>query len=230
MKKSILIVEDDTALLPMISYNLKKNDFKVFEARTGEEALLILKEENPSLILLDWMIPAPNGLKICQIIRQRNDTKELPVIMLTAKGEEENKIIGLDSGADDYISKPFKPRELVARINALLRRSNPYFSKSTLSYDDIKMDLKKHRVYRKNEKIHLGPTEFKLLRFFLENPGRVFSREQLLNNVWGHGIFVELRTIDTHIRRLRKLLNINGAKDLIRTVRASGYSIDVEKN
>lgn len=228
MKKKILIVEDDTALLPLISYNLEKSGFDVLEAKTGEEVLLILKETTPDLILLDWMIPSPNGLKICKIIRNKNEIKHLPIIILTARGEEEDKVKGLNTGADDYIVKPFKPSELIARINALLRRATSAFAESKIEFDDIELNTNEHKVIRSKKRIHLGPTEYKLLKFFLENPGRVYSREQLLDAVWGHGIFVELRTVDTHIRRLRKAINIEGSKDIIRTVRAAGYSLDID--
>ena len=228
MKKKILIVEDDNALLPLVSYNLEKSGFDVLEAKTGEEVLLILKETTPDLILLDWMIPSPNGLEICKIIRNKNEIKHLPIIILTARGEEEDKVKGLNTGADDYIVKPFKPSELIARINALLRRATSAFAESKIEFDDIELNTNEHKVIRSKKRIHLGPTEYKLLKFFLENPGRVYSREQLLNAVWGHGIFVELRTVDTHIRRLRKAINIGGSKDIIRTVRAAGYSLDID--
>ena len=224
-KKKILVVEDDIALLPLITYNLEKNGFDVQEAKNGEDALLLVKEEVPSLAILDWMIPSPSGLEVCKILRRKKETSQLPIIMLTAKGEEEDRVRGLNSGADDYISKPFSPNELVARIKALLRRSSSSESE-TIEFKDIKMDVNEHKVYRGNQKIHLGPTEYKLLKHLIENPGRVYSREQLLDYVWGHGVYVESRTVDTHIRRLRKAINIAGSKNLIRTVRAAGYSID----
>ena len=201
MSKSILIAEDDTSLLPLLAYNLKNNGFKVIQAKNGEEALLALKENLPDLLLLDWMMPSPNGIEICKILRQKKETKNIPIIMLTAKSEEDNKIVGLESGADDYIIKPFSTTELVARIKALLRRSYTTFDIDILEYKNLKINLKEYRTYRNDKIIHLGPKEFKLLKYLMENPGRVFSREQLLNAVWGHGIFVELRTVDTHIRR-----------------------------
>ena len=228
MKKKILVVEDDEALLPLISYNLEKNGFNVLEAKTGEEALLLLKETTPNLILLDWMIPPPNGLEVCKLVRNNREIRHLPIILVTARGEEEDKVKGLNTGADDYMVKPFNPSELIARINALLRRSASSFSESKIEFNDIELNLKEYKVMRNKVKIHLGPTEFKLLRFFLENPRRVYSREQLLDAIWGHGIFVELRTIDTHIQRLRKAINIKGSKDIIRTVRATGYSLDLD--
>ena len=226
-KMKILVVEDDTALLPMITYNLEKNGFLVKEATNGEEALLIIKEEIPSLAIIDWMIPAPSGLEVCRILRRKKETSNLPIIILSAKGEEEDKIRGLNTGADDYITKPFSPTELMARINSLLRRSTSS-SEEIIEFEDISINLNEHKVYRKNKKIHLGPTEYKLLKHFLENPGRVYSREQLLDSVWGHGIYVESRTVDTHIRRLRKAMNVPGTKNFIRTVRAAGYSIDAD--
>ena len=226
MSKSILIAEDDTSLLPLLAYNLKNNGFKVIQAKNGEEALLALKENLPDLLLLDWMMPSPNGIEICKIIRQKKETKNIPIIMLTAKSEEDNKIVGLESGADDYIIKPFSTTELVARIKALLRRSYSTFDVDILEYKNLKINLKEYRTYRNDRTIHLGPKEFKLLKYLMENPGRVFSREQLLNAVWGHGIFVELRTVDTHIRRLRKSINQKGEHNLIRTVRSAGYSLD----
>ncbi len=226
MSKSILIAEDDTSLLPLLAYNLKNNGFKVIQAKNGEEALLALKENLPDLLLLDWMMPSPNGIEICKILRQKKETKNIPIIMLTAKSEEDNKIVGLESGADDYIVKPFSTSELIARIKALLRRSYSTFDVDILEYKNLKINLKEYRTYRNDKTIHLGPKEFKLLKYLMENPGRVFSREQLLNAVWGHGIFVELRTVDTHIRRLRKSINLKGEYNLIRTVRSAGYSLD----
>lgn len=226
MSKSILIAEDDTSLLPLLAYNLKNNGFKVIQAKNGEEALLALKENLPDLLLLDWMMPSPNGIEICKILRQKKETKNIPIIMLTAKSEEDNKIVGLESGADDYIIKPFSTTELIARIKALLRRSYSTFDVDILEYKNLKINLKEYRTYRNDKTIHLGPKEFKLLKYLMENPGRVFSREQLLNAVWGHGIFVELRTVDTHIRRLRKSINQKGEHNLIRTVRSAGYSLD----
>ena len=229
MKKTILVVEDDKTLLPLITYNLEKNGYNVKEASTGSEALLLLKEHVPNLILLDWMVPSPNGLEICKLVRNNKAIKHLPIIMLSAKGQEEDRIKGLDTGADDYITKPFSTSELVSRINALLRRSSEAFSESKLEFEDIELNLKQHKVFRDSKRIHLGPTEYKLLKLFLENPRRVYSREQLLDSVWGHGIFVELRTVDTHIRRLRKAINTGNSKNLIRTVRTAGYSLDLNE-
>mgnify|MGYP001166356867 FL=1 len=224
-KKTILVVEDDKSLLPMITYNIEKNGFLVKSATNGEDALLLIKEEIPSLAIFDWMIPEPNGLELCKILRRKQETSNLPIIMLTAREEEEDRIRGLEYGADDYISKPFSPAELIARIKALIRRSTST-QNNILEFEDIKIFDNEHKVFRGKTRVHLGPTEYNLLKHLMENPCRVFSREQLLDSVWGHGIYVERRTVDTHIRRLRKSLNIEGKKNFIRTIRSSGYSID----
>ena len=224
-KKTILVVEDDKSLLPMITYNIEKNGFLVKSATNGEDALLLIKEEIPSLAIFDWMIPEPNGLELCKILRRKQETSNLPIIMLTAREEEEDRIRGLEYGADDYISKPFSPAELIARIKALIRRSTST-QNNILEFEDIKIFDNEHKVFRGKTRIRLGPTEYNLLKHLMENPCRVFSREQLLDSVWGHGIYVERRTVDTHIRRLRKSLNIEGKKNFIRTIRSSGYSID----
>ena len=224
-KKTILVVEDDKSLLPMITYNIEKNGFQVKSATNGEDALLLIKEEIPSLAIFDWMIPEPNGLELCKILRRKQETSNLPIIMLTAREEEEDRIRGLEYGADDYISKPFSPAELIARIKALIRRSTST-QNNILEFEDIKIFDNEHKVFRGKTRVHLGPTEYNLLKHLMENPCRVFSREQLLDSVWGHGIYVEQRTVDTHIRRLRKALNIEGKKNFIRTIRSSGYSID----
>ena len=224
-KKTILVVEDDKSLLPMITYNIEKNGFQVKSATNGEDALLLIKEEIPSLAIFDWMIPEPNGLELCKILRRKQETSNLPIIMLTAREEEEDRIRGLEYGADDYISKPFSPAELIARIKALIRRSTST-QNNILEFEDIKIFDNEHKVFRGKTRVHLRPTEYNLLKHLMENPCRVFSREQLLDSVWGHGIYVERRTVDTHIRRLRKSLNIEGKKNFIRTIRSSGYSID----
>ena len=224
-KKTILVVEDDKSLLPMITYNIEKNGFLVKSATNGEDALLLIKEEIPSLAIFDWMIPEPNGLELCKILRRKQETSNLPIIMLTAREEEEDRIRGLEYGADDYISKPFSPAELIARIKALIRRSTST-QNNILEFEDIKIFDNEHKVFRGKTRVHLGPTEYNLLKHLMENPCRVFSREQLLDSVWGHGIYIERRTVDTHIRRLRKSLNIEGKKNFIRTIRSSGYSID----
>ena len=224
-KKTILVVEDDKSLLPMITYNIEKNGFQVKSATNGEDALLLIKEEIPSLAIFDWMIPEPNGLELCKILRRKQETSNLPIIMLTAREEEEDRIRGLEYGADDYISKPFSPAELIARIKALIRRSTSS-QNNILEFEDIKIFDNEHKVFRGKTRVHLGPTEYNLLKHLMENPCRVFSRDQLLDSGWGHGIYVERRTVDTHIRRLRKALNVEGKKNFIRTIRSSGYSID----
>ena len=224
-QRTILVVEDDKSLLPMITYNIEKNGFKVKSATNGEDALLLIKEEIPSLAIFDWMIPEPNGLELCKILRRKQETSNLPIIMLTAREEEEDRIRGLEYGADDYISKPFSPAELIARIKALIRRSTSS-QNNILEFEDIKIFDNEHKVFRGKTRVHLGPTEYNLLKHLMENPCRVFSREQLLDSVWGHGIYVERRTVDTHIRRLRKALNIEVNKNFIRTIRSSGYSLD----
>ena len=224
-KKKIVVVEDDTALLPMITHNLEKNGFSVREATNGEDALTLIKEELPALAIIDWMIPEPTGIEVCKILRRGKETVSLPIIILSAKGEEEDKVRGLNTGADDYITKPFSPTELIARIKSLLRRSSSS-GKEIIEYGDITLNLNEHKVFRSGKRIRLGPTEYKLLRHFIENPGRVYSREQLLDSVWGHGIYVESRTVDTHIRRLRKAIDPSGQQNYIRTVRSAGYSMD----
>lgn len=225
----ILIVEDDPSLVELLRYNLETEGFDVSVARDGEGGLEAIDTQDPDLVVLDWMLPNMSGIEICRQMRQKTATRTTPVIMLTAKGEEQDRIRGLETGADDYIVKPFSPAELTARIKAVLRRAHPESSGGSLNYEDIAMDLESHRVTRGERPIKLGPTEFRLLRTFLEKPGRVFTREQLLDKVWGRDIYVELRTVDVHIRRLRKALNNDGDQDLIRTVRSAGYSLDAAK-
>jgi len=226
MKPSILLVEDEAPLVTMLTYNLEKAGFEVRAAMDGEEAMLMLAERVPDLVVLDWMIPKLTGLEVCRQIRRGKATSRLPVILLTARAEEDDRLRGLETGADDYITKPFSPKELIARIRAVLRRSRPATGEDELSFADVRMDLAAYRVTRDGREIHLGPTEFKLLRHFLENPNRVYSREQILDAVWGPDSYIEPRTVDVHIRRLRKALNIDGRPDLIRTVRAAGYALD----
>jgi two-component system, OmpR family, phosphate regulon response regulator PhoB len=226
MRPQVLVVEDEPALSTLLRYNLEKEGFSVAEARDGEEALLQLKEAKPDAVLLDWMLPRLSGLELCRQIRRAPAWRDLPVIMLTARGEEGDRVRGLDSGADDYVVKPFSTSELIARLKAVIRRARPNTADEVLKFADLALDLSAHRVVRSGEPVHLGPTEFRLLRFLLERPGRVFSREQLLDAVWGRDAEVELRTVDVHIRRLRKALNDNGRNDLIRTVRSAGYSLD----
>jgi len=226
MRPQVLVVEDEPALSTLLKYNLEKEGFSVAEARDGEEALLQLKEAKPDAVLLDWMLPRLSGLELCRQIRRAPTWRDLPVIMLTARGEEGDRVRGLDSGADDYVVKPFSTTELIARLKAVIRRARPNNADEVLKFADLALDLSAHRVTRDNEPVHLGPTEFRLLRFLLERPGRVFSREQLLDAVWGRDAEVELRTVDVHIRRLRKALNGTSRSDLIRTVRSAGYSLD----
>jgi two-component system phosphate regulon response regulator PhoB len=225
----ILIVEDDPSLVELLRYNLETEGFDVSVARDGEGGMEAIDADDPDLVVLDWMLPNMSGIEICRQMRQRTATRSTPVIMLTAKGEESDRVRGLETGADDYIVKPFSPAELTARIKAVLRRAHPEQLGDTLDYEDISMDLETHRVMRGERSVKLGPTEFRLLRTLLEKPGRVFCREQLLDRVWGRDIYVELRTVDVHIRRLRKALNGPNEKDLIRTVRSAGYSLDAEK-
>ena len=226
MSIKILVIEDDPSLTELIKYNLEQESYAVKIEMDGEEGLLTAQTELPDLILLDWMLPNLSGIEVCRRLRRGKSTKSIPIIMLTARSEENERIRGLDTGADDYITKPFSPKELVARIKAILRRIRPAFSEETLEYAGIVMDLSYRKIKRDGESIHLGPTEFNILRFFMENPRRVFSREQLLDMVWGNDIYVEARTIDVHIRRLRKALNEAGKPNIIRTVRSAGYSLD----
>ncbi|MBX6322641.1 MAG: phosphate regulon transcriptional regulator PhoB [Rhodospirillaceae bacterium] len=222
----ILVVEDESALVTLLKYNLEKEGFAVAAARDGEEGVLMAREQKPDLVLLDWMLPLLSGIEVCRQLRRRPETRSIPIIMLTVRGEEGDKLRGLDSGADDYVTKPFSLTELAARIRAVLRRTKPSAGQEVLTYEDLTMDLASHRVRRNGHDVHLGPTEFRLLRHLMENQGRVFSREQLLDVVWGQDVYVELRTVDVHIRRLRKALNAEGGVDLIRTVRAAGYALD----
>ncbi|MGO4124676.1 phosphate regulon transcriptional regulator PhoB [Inquilinus sp. YAF38] len=224
----VLVVEDEVDLVTLLTYNLEREGFRVLAAYDGEEALLLASEQRPDLVLLDWMLPHLSGIEVCRQLRRGAKTRDIPVIMLTARGEEGDRVRGLDSGADDYVAKPFSTPELMARIKAVLRRTSPSSAGDILSYADLSMDLGGHRVRRGNRDVHLGPTEFRLLRHFMQHPGRVFSREQLLDIVWGHDVYVEPRTVDVHIRRLRKALNDESETDLIRTVRSAGYSLDVQ--
>jgi two-component system phosphate regulon response regulator PhoB len=225
MNGKIFIIEDETSIIKLVQHNLEKEGFIVSSSENGNEGLKQLKKFEPNLLLLDWMLPDLSGIEICKHIRKDNKFKTLPIIMLTAKGEEEDKIKGLESGVDDYLTKPFSYKELLARIKAVLRRSNPEIVSDSLEFEDLSLDRVEKRVFRNNLEIKLGPTEFRLLEFFLMNPKRVYSRDQILENVWPNNINVESRTIDVHIRRLRQSINIDNKKELIRTVRASGYSL-----
>jgi two-component system, OmpR family, phosphate regulon response regulator PhoB len=224
----VLVVEDEAALATMLRYNLEKQGFRVEEAGDGQEALILIGETQPDLVLLDWMLPVVSGIEVCRQIRRRSATRDLPVIMVTARTEDQDAVRGLNTGADDYITKPFSMDALLARMRALLRRSNSLPAKGRLVFHDINMDLAAHRVQRNNRAVHLGPTEFRLLEFFMQHPRRVFSREELLDAVWGPDIHVEPRTVDVHIRRLRKSINGDGELDVVRTVRAAGYALDTE--
>jgi len=226
LKPLVLIVEDETALVTLLRYNLEREGFRVAEARDGEEALVLCQEERPDIVLLDWMLPQLSGIEVCRRLRRAPETRDVPIIILTARGEETDKVRGLDSGADDYVTKPFSPAELISRLRAVLRRARPALSSELLQFEDLSMDLASHRVRRGGREVRLGPTEFRLLRHFLEHPARVFSREQLLDSVWGRDVYVEPRTVDVHIRRLRKALNGDDEADLIRTVRSAGYALD----
>lgn len=226
MKHLIMVVEDEEAIGLMLKYNLEKEGYDVVVETRGNKALAEVEKNQPSVILLDWMLPEMSGVEICKLIRSKPDIKNIPIIMLTAKGEEEDKIRGLSAGADDYVTKPFSIPELMARVKTQLRRAPEPQTEKELVFEDIKMDLVEKKVFRGENYIHLGPTEFRLLKMLLETPGKVFSREFLLKNVWGNNIYVESRTVDVHIRRLRRSLNEYGP-DYIRTVRATGYAIDI---
>ena len=226
----ILIVEDEEPLAEMLSYNLERGGFRTVVATTGEEALSRADVELPDLAVVDWMLPERSGVEVCRVLRSRDDTKSLPIIMLTARGEESDRVLGLEAGADDYVIKPYSPREMVARINALLRRSEVQSAVSEREYAGVTINLEAHKVTRNGKVIRLSPTCFKLLATLMERPGYVYSRDRLLGRVWGGDVFVEPRTVDVHIRRLRKALNIDEGADLIRTVRGAGYSIDEERD
>jgi len=222
----VLVVEDEDALATLLQYNLEKEGYQVALAADGEEALMLVDERLPDLVVLDWMLPKISGIELCRRLRGRSETRNMPIMMLTARGEESDRIRGLDTGADDYVTKPFSMTELAARIRAVLRRIRPGLAEDRVSHGDIVMDRVAHRVRRGDREIHLGPTEFRLLDYLMQHPGRVFSREQLLDSVWGSDVYVEARTVDVHVGRLRKALNTNEEIDPIRTVRSAGYSLD----
>ncbi len=223
----VLIVEDEVAIMTLLRYNLEKEGFAVITTGNGEEAVNLIKENKPDIVVLDWMLPGMTGVEVCKHVRWNQDIKNTPIIMLSARGEEGDRIRGLDSGADDYMVKPFSPPELIARIHAVFRRIRPSLSEKVLEFSGIFMDLTTRKATRDGVEVHLSPTEFGLLRHLMEHPGRVFTREQLLDSVWGHDIYVEIRTVDVHIRRLRKALNYDGKQpDLVRTVRSAGYALE----
>jgi len=222
----VLIVEDEEALTLLLRYNLEAAGYDVDTVARGDEADVRFKERPPDLVILDWMLPGLSGIELCRRLRARPDTRQLPIIMLTARGEESERVRGLSTGADDYIVKPFSVPELLARVSALLRRSSPERIADILSYGELELDREKKRVSRNGHAIDLGPTEFRLLEFLMERPGRVFSREQLLDGVWGRDVYIDERTVDVHVGRLRKALNRGHADDPIRTVRGAGYALD----
>ena len=224
----LLLVEDDRALADLVSFHFERSGYDVTRTGDGEEALILAEAVKPDIVLLDWMIEGISGIEVCRRLRRRPATANTPIIMLTARGEESDRIRGFDTGADDYVTKPFSPRELVARVGAVLRRVRPALAGEQLAYADLEMDVASHRVRRHGEQVALGPTEFRLLKHFLEHPGRVFSRERLLDAVWSHDPDIDTRTVDVHVRRLRQALNNGGRTDLIRTVRSAGYSLDAE--
>ena len=225
-KPRLLLVEDDRALADLLMWHFGREGYDIVRTADGDEALLLAEERTPDLVILDWMIEGVTGIEVCRRLRRRASTSQVPIIMLTARGEESDRIRGLETGADDYVTKPFSPRELLARVGAVLRRVRPALAGEQLSYADLQMDVEAHRVRRGERLVQLGPTEFRLLRHFMENPGRVFSRERLLDAVWAHDPEIDSRTVDVHVRRLRKALNEGGLRDVIRTVRSAGYSLD----
>ncbi len=221
----VLVVEDDPAQREVLAYNIRAEGYDVDTAETGDEALLKVQEDTPDLVVLDWMLPNVSGIEICRQIKMNNDSQRIPVIMLSARSEENDRVRGLETGADDYIVKPYSVAELLARIRTQLRRTRPAAVGQRLEFEDIVMDLEEHRVYRGEKQLKLGPTEFRLLTTFMERPGRVWSREQLLDRVWGRDIYVDTRTVDVHVGRLRKALLAGGGQDPVRTVRGAGYAL-----
>ena len=226
MTARVLVVEDEEALTLLLRYNLEAEGYEVETVARGDEAEIRLKEQLPDLLLLDWMLPGVSGLELCRRLRARPETQRLPVIMLTARGEEAERIRGLATGADDYVVKPFSVPELMARVKAMLRRAKPQAVSAVLKAGDIELDRETRRGARAGRELHLGPTEFRLLEFLMQTPGREFSREQLLDGVWGHGVYLDERTVDVHVGRLRKALKQEPGEDPIRTVRGAGYALD----
>ena len=222
----VLVVEDEAALTTLLRYNLEREGYRVFEAHDGEEALIMADEANPDAVILDWMLPQLSGIEVCRRMRARGNLRNVPILMLTARGEEPDRVRGLDTGADDYVVKPFSMSELMARLRAVMRRVRPSLVEDVIQVGEIVIDRGSHRVRRQARDVHLGPTEYRLLDQLMQHPGRVFSREQLLDSVWGSDIYVEARTVDVHVGRLRKALNLPGEKDPIRTVRSAGYAFD----
>ena len=227
-KPALLLVEDDRALADLLMWHFDREGYEIVRTADGDEALLLAEERVPDLVILDWMIEGVSGIEVCRRLRRRPSTAHVPIIMLTARGEETDRIRGLETGADDYVTKPFSPRELLARVGAVLRRVRPALAGEQLTYADIEMETEAHRVRRGGRPVQLGPTEFRLLRHLMENPGRVFSRERLLDAIWPRDRDIDVRTVDVHVRRLRKALNDGGQKDVVRTVRSAGYSLDTD--
>ncbi|MET1111782.1 MAG: phosphate regulon transcriptional regulator PhoB [Allosphingosinicella sp.] len=228
-KGRILLVEDDPALVELVRFHLAREGYQVRQTGDGDEALLLAREAPPDLVLLDWMIEGTSGIEVCRRLRRLPDTGQVPIIMMTARGEEADRIRGLETGADEYVTKPFSPRALLARIAAVLRRARPALAGAVLTYADLEVDVAAHRVRRGGRPIHLTPSEFRLLQHFIESPRRIFTREGLLDSVWGAHSDVDLRTVDVQIRRIRKALNEGGRPDLIRTVRSAGYALDSDE-
>jgi len=226
MGANIFIVEDEKPIITLLQYNLEKEGYKVNFSETGEEGIQSIKKNVPDLVILDWMLPDFSGIEVCKQIKKINKLKNIPVLMLTAKSEEEDKVRGFESGVDDYVTKPFSYKEILLRVKSLLKRTKPTLVEDISIFHDLKVDRITKRIFRGDKEIKVGPTEFRLLDFLIKSPKRVYSREQLLNNIWGNEINVEARTVDVHIRRLRKAINIEGLPELIRTVRSSGYSLD----
>jgi two-component system phosphate regulon response regulator PhoB len=225
----LLLVEDDPALTDLLKWHFEREDFDVSHTPDGDEALRLAADNLPDIILLDWMIEGLSGLEVCRRVRAAPETASVPIIMLTGRGEEADRVRGFETGADDYVTKPFSPRELVARVRAVLRRARPALAGEQLAFADLQMDIVSHKVKRAGRTVPLGPTEYRLLRHFLEHPGRVFSRARLLDQVWGRDRDIELRTVDVHIRRLRQAINLGGGPELIRTVRSAGYALDDDR-
>ena len=222
----LLLVEDDQALAELLEFRFKAEGYDVISTSDGDEALLLANEQAPDLVVLDWMIEGTSGIEVCRRLRRTKQTAHVQIIMLTARESEDDRVRGLEIGADDYVTKPFSPRELIARVGAIMRRIRPALAGEALTVGDLRLDSAAHRVLRRGESLTLGPTEFRLLRFFMEHPGRVFSRDQLLDAVWGTGSDIEMRTVDVHIRRLRKAIELPGAPDPVRTVRSAGYALE----
>ncbi|WP_298303124.1 phosphate regulon transcriptional regulator PhoB [uncultured Erythrobacter sp.] len=222
----LLLVEDDPALSELLEYRFQNEGYEVRSTKDGDDALILAREEIPDLVILDWMIEGTSGIEVCRQLRRSKETAHVPIIMLTARETEDDRVRGLEMGADDYLTKPFSPRELLARVAAVMRRIRPALAGETIEVGDIMLDPVAHKIERRGQALQLGPTEYRLLKFFMESPGRVFSRGQLLDGVWGTGSDIELRTVDVHIRRLRKAIEIEGVKDPIRTVRSAGYALE----